>query len=270
METRAYEQFRDLEEAHWWFRGRRSVYLGLLRHWLPRYLDGAPVTRALDLGCGMGGFLPGLAELAEHVYPADISLESLAHCRSRGFDRGVVVDGYALPYADASFDLVCLFDTVEHVSDDLRAMREVRRVLRPGGVVFLSVPAYPFLYSNNDRVAQHERRYTRSSLRRLVEAAGFSLERNTHSNVLLFPLILPAVLAIKALEALSPVKDELEHTNLSWRLPAFVHALLHAAFASELGLSKHVDLPVGHSIAALARRPADGQSRSTNPSPAGE
>lgn len=255
MEPTAYEQFRDLEGEHWWFRGRRSVYFGLLRHWLPRYLAGARVERALDLGCGMGGFLAGLAELAEHTYPADISRESLAHCRTRGFGRGVVVDGYSLPYADQSFDLVCLFDTVEHVPDDLRAMREVHRVLRPGGVVFLSVPAFPFLYSNNDRIARHERRYTRASMRLLLERAGFAVERNTHSNVLLFPLILPAVLAIKAVEALLPARAEPQHTNLSWPIPGFVHGLLHRVFACELAVSKHLDVPVGHSIAALARRP---------------
>lgn len=251
METTAYEQFRDLERTHWWFRGRRTVYFGLLRH----LLAGERPARVLDLGCGMGGFLPGLSEIGERVFPADVSVESLAHCAERGFTAGAVVDGYALPYADASFDLVCLFDTVEHIPDDLAVMREVRRVLRPGGRAFLSVPAYPFLYSNNDRIAQHQRRYTRRTLGRLIEEAGLEVVRNTHSNVLLFPLILPVVLAIKAVEAVIPREADPQHTNLSWPIPGFVHDALHAVFASELVLSRRVDVPVGHSIAALARRP---------------
>lgn len=252
MDAKAYEQFRDLEASHWWFRGRRTVYLGLLR----RHLAGRTAERALDLGTGMGGFLPGLAELARAVVPADVSVEGLVHCRERGFPGGVVVDGTRLPFSDGSFDLVCLFDTVEHVPDDLAVMREVARVLRPGGTAFLSVPAYQFLYSNNDRIAQHYRRYTRGRMGALLRGAGLEVVRNTHANVLLFPLILPAVLAAKAVEALVPRRADPKHTNLSWPMPAFLHDALHAAFAAELPLSARCDVPAGHSIAAIARRPA--------------
>jgi SAM-dependent methyltransferase len=202
----------------------------------------------------MGGFLSGLAELGGRVFPADISHASLAHCRDRGFTGGVVIDGYALPYADASFDLVCMFDTIEHIPDDERVMKEVARVLAPGGRVFVSVPAYQFLYSNNDRIARHQRRYTRAGLRRLFASAGLTVERNTHSNVFLFPLILPAVLAIKCAEALVPARGDRQHTNLTWPLPAFAHRLLYSAFAAELALSRRVDVPAGHSIAAIARK----------------
>ncbi len=251
MDAPVYEQFRDLEESHWWFRGRRTVYLGLLQ----RYLGGRRVERALDLGCGMGGFLDGLSEVAERVFPADMAVEGLAFCRDRGYPLGVAVDGYALPYADASFDLVCLFDAVEHIADDVAVMAEVFRILKPGGTAYLTVPAYQFLYANNDRVSGHERRYTRGSLGRLLEGAGLEVVRNTHSNVLLFPVILPAVLGIKVIEAFVPPKADPKHTNLSWPIPAFVHDLLHAIFAAELPVSSRVNIPVGHSIAALARKP---------------
>ena len=106
MEATAYEQFRDLEEHHWWFRGRRSVYLGLLASHLR---EERPV-RALDLGCGMGGFLAGLSTLSTRAFPADISTESLVHVHERGFDGGVMLDAYALPYQSDSFDLICMFD----------------------------------------------------------------------------------------------------------------------------------------------------------------
>jgi SAM-dependent methyltransferase len=251
MDPKAYQQFLELEREHWWFRGRRSVYLGLLRH----ELRGARPRRVLDLGCGMGGFLAGLAELGERVYPSDISAESLVRCRERGFGGGVVSSGYALPYRDNSFDLICLFDAIEHIPDDVRVMREVARVLAPGGRVFVSVPAYQFLYANNDRVAQHERRYTRGRLAHVFREAGLEIERNSHANILLFPLILPAVLAVKGMEMLFKSEAKSDHTNLSWPMPRIGHDILHALFAAELPLTKRFDWPAGHSIAALARRP---------------
>lgn len=250
MDPTAYRQLSELEHTHWWFRGRRTVYFGLLR----QVLGPERPERVLDLGSGMGGFLPGLAEIAGRVYPSDITVETLAKCAERGFPLGCVGSGYALPYADRSFDLVCMFDVLEHIPDDTRVMREVTRVLRPGGRIMVSVPAYQFLFANNDRIAQHQRRYTRARLRAVFERAGLAVERNTHANVFLFPLILAAVLAIKTIETLFPKKLDPDHTNLSWPLPRFVHELLFRAFAAELVFSRRIDWPAGHSIAGIARK----------------
>lgn len=250
MDPTAYRQFLELERSHWWFRGRRRVYFGLLRH----TLAGERPRLALDLGCGMGGFQDGLRETCETVFHSDLDIDSLKTCKERGFHRGVCANGYALPYADESVDLVCMFDAIEHIPDDQRAMREVARVLRPGGRVLVTVPAYPLLYANNDRIAQHERRYTRPMLREVFAQAGLEVERNTHANVLLFPLILPAVLCIKLLEKLLPRTEQSDHTNLTWPLPAFVHSLLYRTFAAELPFTRRFDLPAGHSIAAIARK----------------
>jgi SAM-dependent methyltransferase len=255
MHRHAYEQLEALERDHWWFRGRRAVYLGLLR----RQLAGKRVSRTLDLGCGVGGFLEGLAQVSERVQPADFDLPSLAFCARRELPANVappmLVRCDALPFADASFDLVCLFDVLEHLDDDRAALREVARVLRPGGLALASVPAHAWLYSNNDRVAGHRRRYSRSQLARALAAAGLAIERNTHSNVLLFPLIAPALLGAKLFERVFARGDS-THTNLSWPMPAWGHALCARLFAAELPLSARFDLPLGHSIAALARRPA--------------
>ena len=250
MEAAAYRQFRDLEERHWWFRGRRTVYLGLLRH----HLRGARPKRVLDLGCGVGGFLSGLSEIGERVLPTDMDRASLAICRERGFRLGVVADGYALPFADASFELVCLFDALEHIPDEARALSEVARVLAPGGRVVITVPAYQFLYANNDRVARHCRRYTRARLGLALLRAGFTLERNTHTNVFLFPLILPAVLLLKAWEHVRPRLPS-ERTNLTLPLPAALQSVLWSIFAAELPFTRRFDWPAGHSILAIARKP---------------
>jgi len=249
----AYKQFLELDRTHWWMRGRRKVYLGLLEH----LLRAKRPKRVLDLGAGIGGFLEGLDEIKAEggrVFPADIDAESLGHIANRGFPGGIVADGSALPYKDGSFDLICLFDAIEHTPDDLAVMVEIERVLAPGGHLFVSVPAYQFLFANNDRVAQHFRRYRRGRLDELFQRAGMTVVRNTHTNVFLFPLILPVLLVIKTMEKVFRMKADPNHTNLTWPMPRFVHSILAGVFGAELPFSKRFGWPAGHSICALARK----------------
>ncbi len=258
MRREAFEQFATLDREHWWFRGRRVVYLGLLA----RELGGKRPARALDLGCGPGGFVPGLLGLCESVIAADEDLESLQSAKARediaGCAPSVATTARRLPFKSGCFDLVCLYDVLEHIEDEPGALREIRRVLAPSGVLAMSVPAYPWLFSNNDRVAMHCRRYTRASLHAALERAGFEVSRNTHANVLLTPVIVPLTLIAKALEATLLSGRTAQHTNLSWPLPRFAHALLERVFACELRWTARWDARFGHSIAAIARRTESG------------
>lgn len=254
MRPEAFEQFASLDRDHWWFRGRRAVYLGLL----DRVLMGKRPGRALDLGCGPGGFLPGLVSRCASVLAADTDLGSLSALATQDSPAPsaarVASAAETLPFRARSFELVCLFDVLEHLDSDVEALREVHRVLAPGGLVAISVPAYPWLFANNDVVAMHRRRYTRAMLAAALEAAGFEIVRNTHANVLLTPLIVPLALLGKAIEATILRRRTSQHTNLSWPLPRFAHSALAKIFAAELMFTTRFDAPFGHSIAAFARR----------------
>lgn len=246
MDARAVGQFIELETSHFWFIGRRQIFLAVLGARLGTRTD----LQIVDVGCGAGGFLGPLARFGT-VRGFDDSPELVGVCRERGLDAELA-GALALPLEEASADLVTLFDVIEHIPDDVGALAEARRILRPGGMVFLSTPAYQFLYANNDRVAHHQRRYTRGLLRRRIVAAGLVPERISYFNTLLFPAILPAVLAGKALERISPPGDR---TNLSLSLPAPVNDGLAAVMSSERRWLARANLPVGHSLIALARRP---------------
>ena len=247
MEETAYRQFIELEEKHFWFVGRRRIFFYLLDRELPATGE----LRVLDVGCGAGGMLGPLGRYGE-VAGVDTSAELVALCRRRGVEHAEVASAYELPAAAGSLDLITLFDTIEHVPDDERVLRECRRALAPGGLLFLSTPAYQFLYANNDRVAHHVRRYTARELRRKLAAAGLRPTKVTYFNTLMFPLILPLVLVKKVHERLF---DPGERTNLSHPVPPTVNRLLAATMGSERHLLTRFSLPFGHSLIALARAP---------------
>jgi len=245
----AYELFERLESKHWWLRGRRAVYFGLLDELLPH--NGQ--ISSLDVGCGYGAMIPEL----ERYGPAsgiDLFPEAVEHCRRRGFGRVQEGSAYELPARGESFGLVSFFDCLEHLDDDLAALREAHRVLRPGGFVVISAPAYRLLYANNDRVAHHRRRYTRAEIGSRLEQAGFDVRKSTYVNTLLFPLILPLVLIKKLRERLLPIEGDVT-TNLTHRVPQTVNEVLYRVFASELPLLKRATFPFGHSIFAVGVKP---------------
>jgi SAM-dependent methyltransferase len=182
----------------------------------------------------------------------DVDHEYVAYCRKRGFERVLCGSGYELPFADGSFDVVALFDTMEHIPDDRRALEECKRVLRPGGIVFVSVPAYQFLWSQNDRIAHHFRRYTAGRLRRVVGAAGLAPQRVSYFNTLLFPLILPAVLWQKLMGKLGRLPAD--YNNTSVKMPGLLNRLFTWTMSSERFLLRWLSLPFGHSLIAIARR----------------
>ncbi|MCA8980259.1 MAG: class I SAM-dependent methyltransferase [Planctomycetes bacterium] len=249
MHAHAFDQFVALERDHWWFRGRRVVYLDVLR----RALRTRP-RLALDLGAGAGGWLAALGELADRVVALERDEQIARIARGRGGAQLVVGSANRLPLADGSCELVTAFDVIEHLSDDVGALREVRRVLAPDGLCALSVPAHQWLYSNNDRVSHHQRRYSKRALTRTIEASGLRVERVTYTNALLFPLIAPTVLGIKALERAGLLGADPEHTNLSLVPRGPLNGLCYRAFAAERHVNRRCDLPFGHSLLALARR----------------
>ena len=186
------------------------------------------------------------------TWGVDFSDEMVRQCRARGFDNVHAASATELPMEDGSFDLVTFFDCLEHLDDDQAALSEARRVLRPDGLLFASVPAYQFLYAQNDRLAHHKRRYTRSALRKKIQRAGFEVIHASYINFWLFPIILPAVLFIKLKEHV--LSGDGQTTNLSYPLPQCMHRGLAAIFSSERHLVSRWSLPVGHSLFLLASK----------------
>ena len=246
MEKHVYDQFAELETTHFWFHGRREIFFDLLAR---AGLSDRRDLNILEIGCGAGGMLEPLSRFG-NVVGLDFSLDAMEYCKSRGFPRVATGSGTELPFADDTFDLVALFDVIEHIEDETKALQEVGRVLKPGGKVFISVPAYQFLYSNNDRAVHHLRRYTSKRLRKVIESSGLRIDKVTYFNTFLFPLILAALMVLKLKERLVGVDEDT--TNLTHALSKPVNSAFGMVMSSEKLLLRHIEFPFGHSLIAMA------------------
>ena len=239
MESSAYSGMRAIEERHWWYVARRQLLARVLAQFTPsRKLD------ILEIGCGSGGNLPMLSRFGR-VF----GVEPDAHCRAQAASLGLgpVKDGSlpdSLPYSQP-FDLICLFDVLEHVEDHSAALSALHQALKTDGRLVIAVPAFPILWSELDAIAHHRRRYTQATLLPLVRKAGFSVRYTTYFNTLLFPIILP----IRLIQRLWPQPTASAH----FRLPAtLINESLRAIFALERVLIPRFSLPFGVSLLVVA------------------
>ena len=228
------------DRRHWYFRGRATVINAALRRVLPpRRL------RLVDIGCGTGAVLRDLGELGDAVgIEANDTL--LAVARSAGLDarKGALPDD--LPIAPGWADVVLLLDVIEHLDDDLGALHGAAALLGTGGVLVLTVPAYPWLWSAHDAILGHRRRYVARGLRRLVERAGYRVERLTYFNTVLFP-------AIAGRRLYKRWRGDNRH-DLE-RPGPLVNSALERLFSLERHVVPTVALPFGTSLFVVARRP---------------
>jgi len=235
-------QTHRAEDRHWWYRGRRTVIEGLVAG-----LGLPPQARILDAGCGSGR---NMVELARHGTVTGIELSQTSVCLARARESGEVIEGSVLemPFADASFDLAVSLDVIEHLEDDLEALRELRRTVAPGGALLVTVPAYQWLWSGHDVINHHHRRYTRRSLQSVAERAGWRQVRTTYFN----SLLLPVAILLRVIERFNTKTTE---SSLDlWIPPEPVNWVLERPLALEAGLIERGGrIPAGLSLLAIFR-----------------
>jgi SAM-dependent methyltransferase len=229
--------------THWWYEGRRRLVSTVLARAGDADGRGDRGT-LLDVGCGTGDNIPMLqAAWSGVVVATDLSEYALRHARA-----GVAVArAEQLPFPDEAVGALTSMDVVEHLDDDLAGLAEYHRVLGPGGLLLLTVPAYQWLWSAHDDRAAHRRRYTRGRLARVVDRAGFDVSRSTYFNSFLVP---PAVLLRRTpLRRFGAETDE--EVGASSSVVTSVMTMLGAA---ERRWTRRRKVPFGLSILLLARR----------------
>jgi SAM-dependent methyltransferase len=243
METGEYSEMYRLESFYWWFVARRKLLEWLVRSVAPDVQW--PVI--LDVGCGTGMNHEALSKFGE-VFSSDLSKEAVDYSKARGITRLALSRVELLGFSSGAFDLVTALDVLEHIDDDLAAMHELCRVMKPGGVLLITVPAYGFLWSEHDEALHHKRRYAAYELRNKLARAGFDVERTTYYiTTLFFPIL--------AMRIVQNIFKKSVHPKTSHViLPKWLNGLLIWILGVEKRLLSWINFPFGVSLICVARK----------------
>ncbi|MFA5969951.1 MAG: class I SAM-dependent methyltransferase [Sphingomonas sp.] len=239
MDRIVYDRMAAHDTTHWWYRARREI----LSDYLARYGVLPEQASILEIGCGTGHNLPMLAQFGTvDAIEIDPAAREMASQR-----LGKAVGAAPLPELPGvprgSYDLIAVLDVVEHIADDVGALKAMRDCLAPGGKILMTVPAHQWMWSAHDVVNHHQRRYSKSTLRKALAAAGLDGGHFGYFNSLLFPLAAASRIAGRLRG-----KDDSDDSPP----PAPVNALFETIFRLERHLIGRVPLPPGVSIVTLA------------------
>jgi len=243
LDLHTYEILYRIEESHWWHSARRSIVLDWVRQRYPERHD----LDILDAGCGTGLLMQQMQPLGK-VEGVDISEEALEFCRKRGLNNVRRADVLELPFEAESFDMITALDVLEHLDDDVAALREFCRVLKPGGRVFIFAPAHRWLWSLQDEVSHHRRRYTARTLRESVAGSGLDVERQSYVSTFLLPVIFMGRQWLKVWLRFRQANTE---NDLH---PAWSNGMLKQVFLSEIPILRRTNMPFGASLVCVARK----------------
>jgi SAM-dependent methyltransferase len=243
------------EDRHAWFAGRTRAIQKFLDEALgPKPANGDRLV--LDLGGGAGNMAHHLAHYGR-VINLDNNNRPLQVAKARAL-AAVQAVGDGLPFAADQFDLVVLLDTIEHIPNELGVLAECKRVLKPGGKVLITVPAFQWLWSYNDEINAHQRRYTAPELAEKLATCGLRVRRVSYNNFFLFPLI-------AGIRLLRPGQPKLASPHLTEDtkvyqvemepIPEPANTLLHAVGWLEAELLEQLPLPFGVSLLCLGEKP---------------
>lgn len=239
MKPLAYYIMRESEDIYWWYRARRDIICQLVLREVPA------AHEIIDYGCGGGATSVRLRNLGYTVLAADISSEALEMCQLRGL---AIRDLKKFTVDECSADCILAGDVLEHIKDEVGLLKTFHRTLRPRGTLIATVPAYEFLWSGEDYVSEHLRRYTRKRLTRTLRSAGFENIWCSYYNTFLFPVVLLVTLGKRLF-----FPREMYRSNIK-PLSEWQNELLYKVFAFERHFLSHMRFPLGASLICVARK----------------
>ena len=253
METEEYQRLFELEDRLWWFVGMRALSLSLIE----RFVRRSSALSILDVGCGTGGMIPHLRRFGS-VVGVDLSDRALSLAKRREQGHLVQAGLPNLPFPPSSFDLLTSFDVLYHeaVTDDDTALSEMTRVLRPGGMLLLRVPAHDWLRGHHDLAVHTRHRYGKQELQEKLRQAGFKPKYVSYANCFLFPVAASLRFAERFLNLKGREDGEDRGSDVK-EVPAPINRLLTAVLKLEAAILPWQALPFGLSLIAVAEKTSE-------------
>ncbi len=240
MDEKLHQTYRKIEGTHWWFIGRRQLVFDILKKRAPAD------AKILDYGCNTGFLVNVLQRAGFDACGCDKSAEAICFGQAQGTKNICATDGDVLPYRDGEVDVILCLDVLEHLADDRQGLREIRRVLKPGGLAIITVPAFNFLWGLQDEVSHHFRRYRVFQSEDLIKQENLKIEKLSYFNFFLFA---PIVLMRLAQKFYRPKRgSDFELNN------RFVNKILEKIFLLEIKFLRRVNFPFGVSLLAILKK----------------
>ncbi len=243
------QEYGELQKWHWWFRGRQRIVESVLR----RELTNAGPRNILSVGCGPAEGLKWLVPFAGEGGKV-VGLDAgLIHARRLPAVDFIVGRLENAPLENSSFDVVLTLDVLEHLDDDMAGLREAVRLLKPGGLLLITVPALPSLWGGQDIVSEHRRRYTKGSLEQLLKEGGLENFRTNYFNAFLFPIVAMIRWGRRAV-----ARGDRARMDFDNQRPGMLNEALAWVFGLERHIVDHVSIPIGVSLIATHSRSLNG------------
>lgn len=254
-----FEVIIKMQREHFWYRGRHKILLKALKKEIPRHFSDTSSLRAIDLGGGCGGWIEYLnthdAGMSLQLALGDSSLKalSLAEPVVGSFATRYQIDLLDLPWVE-EWDVVFLLDVLEHIPDHRKVLQQIRKCLRPGGLLFVTAPALKLFWTYNDDLAHHQRRYCRKDFLALAEQTELKLLRTNYFMFFLSPVLLFSRILSRPSKSANDEQIR-EHLARTHQIPVKpINEFLYKAFSLESAVINSIDLPWGSSILAVFQR----------------
>ena len=237
----------DIESTYWWFRGKHF----LIEMFLSDHLDDDRSNKTLDIGAGTGSTLELLRRYGT-AYGVEFSTVAIHLLKQRGLNSLVQSDAEeSIPFKNDTFSTVTCLDVLEHLENDSGLLTEMVRVCKPGGIILVTVPAMPFLWSRHDKALHHKRRYTEKQLLNRIAPLNCTVKRSSYYNAFLF---LPIAL-VRTFKSFMTTGERKAESDFFMPLPKWLNGMLHFLFVAELKCLRIVSIPFGLSIVTVIQKP---------------
>jgi len=248
FDASAFEFLFEMEQRHFWHIGRKEIIYDVLKRNTPHLAE----LRMLEIGCGNGSVLAYLKGNGVNIEGGDIFIEGLKFCQQRADPVALYqVDILSLPFHN-DFDIIGVFDVLEHIAEDEKALAEIRQALKPGGTILITVPANKLLWSYFDESSNHKRRYSRKEIVTKLERNDFVIKKMSFYMFFLFPLMLSIRIINNTLRRNEAKRNA--RTSIELKTVPLVNRIFLELLRLEKWLLRYLDLPFGASLLIIAAK----------------